>query len=382
MPERRAGQALPHETTKRRGGWVLGWDVGGAHLKACLLHDGRLQDVAQWACPLWQGMAQLDLGLALAAARWPQAGQAWHAVTMTGEMTDLFADRADGVQRIAARFEAGWPQRVRLFAGASDWCRPARAGERWADIASANWRATALLAARRLPRGLLVDIGSTTTDLILFEAGGLVGPSRSDRDRLASGELVYQGVVRTPLCALARRIAFQGQSLNVMNEFFATTADVYRLTGELDPAHDLHPAADGAAKDLPATRARLGRMVGCDARDGSEGDWRDFAGRWRAAQLERLAEELQRLLRDRRRDLAGAAVVAAGCGAFLLPDLLARLDPALGATSARICDFGAILSPDAADGDDNGLRDGARLCAPSVAVGALFAQADNNKETV
>ena len=40
-----------------------------------------------------------------------------------------------------------------------------------------------------------------------------------------------------------------------MNEFFATTADVYRLTGELDPAHDQHPSADNAPKDLAATRS-------------------------------------------------------------------------------------------------------------------------------
>ena len=33
----------------------------------------------------------------------------------------------------------------------------------------------------------------------------------------------------------------RGRTLNVMNEFFATTADVYRLTGELDPAHDQQP---------------------------------------------------------------------------------------------------------------------------------------------
>ena len=60
----------------------------------------------------------------------------------------------------------------------------------------------------------------------------------TDAARLATGELVYHGVVRTPLCALAARVPFRGSAVSVMNEFFATTADVYRLTGELDPAHD------------------------------------------------------------------------------------------------------------------------------------------------
>ena len=84
-----------------------------------------------------------------------------------------------------------------------------------------------------------MDIGSTTTDLIAFKDARVLSHSRTDAQRLATGELVYQGVVRTPLCALAQRIDWRGTPHNVMNEFFATTADVYRLTGELDPAHDL-----------------------------------------------------------------------------------------------------------------------------------------------
>lgn len=359
-------------------GPVIGWDVGGAHLKACLLVDGQVADVAQWICPLWQGLSHLEAALAQADARWPEAEQAQHAVTMTGEMTDLFADRADGVQRIGALLDARWPGRVRLYAGPGRWVGPDEAVAAWPDIASANWRATAQLSAQLLGRGLLVDVGSTTTDLIAFDQGRILGDALSDRDRLASGELVYQGVVRTPLCALAPRIVFQGQALNVMAEFFATTADVYRLTGELDPDHDLYPPADGAAKTREATQARLARMVGCDARDGSDADWLAFARIWRDAQLERIAGEVDRVLVGRGLSLDAAAVVAAGAGAFLLPDLLARLAPRHGAAEARLLDFGRDLAPLPAawEGDphyDERLR-GARLCAPSVAVAALAAQ--------
>ncbi|HMZ02885.1 MAG TPA: hydantoinase/oxoprolinase family protein, partial [Burkholderiaceae bacterium] len=231
---------------------------------------------------------------------------------------------------------------------------------------------------QRLGRGLLVDIGSTTTDLIAFDQGRLLGDALSDRDRLASGELVYHGVVRTPLCALAPRIAFQGQPLNVMNEFFATTADVYRLTGELDADHDLYPPADGGAKTREATQARLARMVGCDRRDGSDADWLAFAHTWRSAQLDRIAGEVRRVLGLRGLSLEGATVVAAGAGAFLLPDLLERMQrpsPGIVSGDVRLCDFGAGVAP-VREGEtyDACLR-GARLCAPSVAVAALAAQA-------
>ena len=85
-------------TQQRRA--VIGWDIGGAHVKAGLLQHGEVVDVAQWACPLWQGMDQLATVLDAAAARWPGLGAAQHAVTMTGEMVDLFVNREDGVRRI------------------------------------------------------------------------------------------------------------------------------------------------------------------------------------------------------------------------------------------------------------------------------------------
>jgi len=351
---------------------VIGWDIGGAHVKACLLRDGRVVEVAQWACPLWQGVEHLERVLHLAHTRWPQLGRAVHAVTMTGEMTDLFEHREDGVRRIAAILAHALAptaaDRVRFFAGEARWCRAADVGAHWAQIASANWLATALHAAQCLDEGVLIDIGSTTTDLIAFGGGRVLGVSQSDAERLASGELVYHGVVRTPLCALGPRIAWQGHELNVMNEFFATAADVYRLTGELDPAHDLHPSADNAPKDLPATRRRLARMIGLDARDAAPDDWLAFAHTWRAKQVDELASQLRRVIADN--GLSKAAVaLGAGCGDFLVTDLLAR------AGAPQSCRrYGRDVARIAVDAQPNAEAAArwAQVCAPAVAVAALF----------
>ncbi|MBZ8139528.1 H4MPT-linked C1 transfer pathway protein [Rubrivivax gelatinosus] len=343
---------------------VFGWDIGGAHVKAACWADGQVQDVAQWPCPLWKGLEHLDAALDAAAGRWPQLGQAAHAVTMTGEMADCFAHREDGVARIAARLAARLPA-PRFFAG-ERWCGASDAGANWPAVASANWLATARHAAAALApeAGLLVDIGSTTTDLIAFGGGRVAGASRRDVDRLASGELVYHGVVRTPLCALARRIPWRGRPLNVMNEFFATTADVYRLSGELDPAHDQHPAADGAAKDAAGSRARLARMIGLDARDADDAEWDRFALAWRAEQRDELRGQLARvaaangLPRD-------AVAVAAGCGAFLVPEIVPpgwRVRPYVGAVAA--------LAPQA----PAEAASWAQVAAPAVAVAALYAR--------
>jgi probable H4MPT-linked C1 transfer pathway protein len=346
---------------------IYGWDLGGANVKAARLEHGVVRDVAQWACPLWQGLGHLEDTLARARQRWPDCGPGQnlahvadvaHAVTMTGEMTDLFEHRQAGVAALAQVMSDRFGERVHFFAGAAGWRRQAQVESDWAHIASANWLATARLAAMRCQDGVLVDIGTTTTDVIPLRRGRVAARGRDDAGRLACGELVYQGVVRTPLCALAPRIGFGGGLVNVMNELFATTADVYRLTGELPEIHDAHPSADGRAKTPQATHQRLARMIGRDAHEAPPAVWLALARQWRKAQLAELGHNLLRVL-----DAAGlpadAPLVGAGCGHFLVRDLAARL----GRPYCAFEDLAGISGP---------VSPWARVCAPSVAVAVLL----------
>ncbi|MCL1962608.1 MAG: hypothetical protein FWG56_12760, partial [Desulfovibrionaceae bacterium] len=256
-----------------------------------------------------------------------------------------------------------------FFAGDAGWCAAADAAGQWRHIASANWLAAARHVASALPEGVLVDIGSTTTDLIAFGNGRVLSASRSDAERLASGELVYHGVVRTPLCALTQQIEWRGLAHQVMNEFFATTADIYRLCNELEPAHDQQPAADNGPKSLAATRQRLARMIGLDARDASAEEWLRLARAWRAAQLDAMAAQLRRVLR-RYALSPGAVLVSAGCGAFLAPELARAASPG---APYRVVSYGARVASTAGDAAAATVA-WAQVCAPCVAVAALLAR--------
>jgi probable H4MPT-linked C1 transfer pathway protein len=353
----------PPEAVRRQ----FGWDIGGAHVKACLLEDGAVRDIAQWPCPLWQGMEHLDAALAGARSRWPQAWAApgRHAATMTGEMVDLFADRGEGVARIAERLARSLGPSLRLFDADAGWRAPAQAGPHWRSVASANWCATARVLAPRAGDAVLVDIGSTTTDLIPLRCGRSAALGASDAERLGTGELVYQGVVRTPLCALAPRVRLGAALVNVMNEFFATTADVYRLTGELAPAHDQAGTADGRGKDAQATRQRLARMVGRDAGDASAAQWLALAQCWKQAQLRELEGQLARVCANAGL-AAHAPVIGAGCGAFLAAQLAQRC----GRPFLRYADVALQPPTDAA------LAAWSDVCAPAVSVALLACAGD------
>lgn len=334
---------------------LIGWDIGGAHVKAARIDGGGVSGVVQVACPLWQGLDKLDAAVAEALTALGAAPR--HALTMTGEMTDLFDARADGVAGIAQRMRTALAGEITLYAGRAGWAEVDDARVRADDIASANWLATAAWIATRLPQALLADVGSTTSDLIVID-GGVATTSRSDADRLISGELVYAGVVRTPLMALAPAVDFKGRRHRLMAEYFATTADVWRLLGELPEHADQYPAADGGAKTAEASARRLARMVGRDLAEGSMEDWRALASAFAGAQLGALIDAC-RALPGIAALAPDAPVVCAGAGRFVA----ARLARALGRPAVTLGELLTDLAP--------GCADEATTCAPAVAVALL-----------
>ncbi|MGH8523981.1 MAG: hydantoinase/oxoprolinase family protein, partial [Gammaproteobacteria bacterium] len=141
----------------------MGWDLGGAHLKVAKVGDGaRLLGVKHIPCPLWQGLDVFDQALASVVNE--IHGDA-HAVTMTGELADIFPDRCEGVRRLLERSMAVLGDvPLNVYAGKAGFVAVADSARYCYEIASANWHASAHLAARYCDCGFLVDIGSTTTD--------------------------------------------------------------------------------------------------------------------------------------------------------------------------------------------------------------------------
>src|SRR6476469_7043038 len=80
---------------------IAGLDVGGAHLKVALVENGTPVAAEQFVCPLWQGMDRLDAALSQAGPLIVRADRV--AITMTGELSDLFPDRRSGVAALVDR---------------------------------------------------------------------------------------------------------------------------------------------------------------------------------------------------------------------------------------------------------------------------------------
>lgn len=336
-----------------------GLDVGGAHLKVAQVdRAGRVTAARQLPCPLWRGLDRLDEALAAALRDLPPAHAV--AVTMTGELVDLFPDRATGVRRLVERLAPlGGPVGPRFWAGRAGFLDAAAASSHPHDVASANWLATATYAARRVPDALLLDIGSTTSDVLVLAGGEPRPRAWTDRERLAAEELVYTGATRTPVMVLASEAPFLGERVPLMAEHFATTADVWRTLGLLPDDADQHPAADDGPKTPDASARRLARMVGADLADAPPAAWTGLA---RALAREQEARLLHAIERQLSRNLLddGAPLIGVGTGSFIV----GRLATAL---SRSYRDFAGLVgaTPEAATEVSR--------CAPAVAV-ALLAQ--------
>lgn len=330
---------------------IIGWDIGGAHLKAARVEQGRVVAAAEAATPLWQGLESLHEAFAALKGRLGAAEA--HAVTMTGELCDAFASRRDGViglAEIAARHLAA----PRLYAGAAGFVAVSEAGAEARRIASANWRASAEIVALHAPEGLLLDIGSTTTDLVPLVGAKVAAIGEDDASRLEAGELVYTGLTRSFVMAMADRAPFGGRWTTLMNEYFAASADVHRALGRLPEGLDLMASADGGAKTQAASAARLARMIGREAGDASPQAWERLAAWFAERQLRDICDAA--FLRLSRGDVSPQApVIVAGAG------------EAIGREVARRLGRAALAFADLVGGGAE-----ASICAPAAAVALLL----------
>jgi (4-(4-[2-(gamma-L-glutamylamino)ethyl]phenoxymethyl)furan-2-yl)methanamine synthase len=362
---------------------VIGLDIGGANLKAAD-NDGNAisRPFALWREPqrlreeIVSILAKMsprrtDCQSVREDKRHPVDGIAIRptervsrlAVTMTAELCDCFATKAEGIDFILNAVETvADGTEILVWQTGGEFVPPDVARDIPQLVAAANWHALATFCGRMVPQGaaLLIDVGSTTTDVIPLLDGRPVATGMTDRERLKSGELVYTGVKRTPVCAVTREVTLGGalspfaprtdalsrserRQCSLAAELFATMLDVYLLLGDIPEAPDDCDTANGK----PATRAaaidRLARMLCCDRTELPEADVVSIARQLAEIQRSTVASAVQRVLRTLPESCR--TVVTSGSGEFLARRVVEQV-PEL-AAAARIS-LPQVLGPEIA----------------------------------
>jgi probable H4MPT-linked C1 transfer pathway protein len=263
---------------------------------------------------------------------------------MTAELSDAFRTKREGVAFVLDAAEAALGA-VRVLTTAGELASLAQARARPWDVAAANWVATALAVAAAHADALLVDVGSTTADIVPIAAGRVAATGRNDLERLLAGELVYTGVLRTNLAAIAPRVPVRGGWCPVASEYFAISADAHLVLGRLAPeAYDC-PTPDGRPATVGFARERIARLVCADVEQLDAGEIDAIAAFLYGEQL----RELEAAARRVERPLPPQApVVAVGSGAQMGREVAARLGRAVADPPAAWGAAGAEAAPAAA----------------------------------
>jgi probable H4MPT-linked C1 transfer pathway protein len=334
---------------------TFGWDIGGVNTKVA-----RAEGSAVLAVRARPFELQLDPGALVEVLRELAAdtgarGDETHAVTMTAELSQMFRTKRDGVRFVLDAVVAAFPgATIVVYAVDGRFLTVADACGVPLLVAAANWTATARIVAQSVPDALLIDIGTTSTDIIPIVNGKVAALGWTDPDRLASGELVYSGAVRTPVEALAPSVPLGGREVGLSAEAFALCGDVHVWRGDLAPADYSAPTPDRR----PATREfageRLARAICADREIVDEAGVTAIADALAAAQVARIAAAIT-TIRERHPVLHTAVVT--GLGAFIAE------------RAARLAGLDVVALASA-------LGDDAARCAPAASVALLFGGAE------
>lgn len=333
---------------------VVGWDIGGVNTKVARVAGGNV--LAAYAHPYELQRAPTALGAVLRtlAETIGAREEDSHAVTMTAELSQMFRTKRDGVAFVLDAVLAALPNAaVRVYAVDGRFLAVDVARAEPLAVAASNWAATARLVARRYPDALLLDTGTTTTDVVPVVGGKLAAIGRTDPERLVTGELVYTGAVRTPAEAIASHVPLGDALAGVSAEGFALSGDVHVWRGDLAPDDYSVAAPDGRPPTREFAGERLARVVCADRELLDDAGVSTIADALADAQVAQIAAGVRQVCA---RNPSLRRAVVTGVGAFL------------GARAARSAGLDVVSLAES-------LGEDAARCAPAAAVALLLADA-------
>jgi probable H4MPT-linked C1 transfer pathway protein len=311
-----------HDREASQMAGVIGLDIGGVNTKAVWRHRDAVRAVLR----PYDVVRERDALAAVVGgvmAELAPAPAELVAVTMTAELSDEFRTKREGVAFVLDAVEAAVAGPMLVLTTAGELVSVGEARARPLDVAAANWVASAIAVGARHPDALMIDVGSTTADVIPIAARRVAATGRCDLDRLLAGELVYTGALRTNLAAVASRVPVRGGWCPVASELFAISADVHLVLGHIAPEDYVCPTPDGRAPSVACARERVARLVCSDVEQLHPREIEAIAAHLHSEQV-RQVEAAARRVSARLPDRA-MPIVALGSGAFIARAVARRL---------------------------------------------------------
>jgi len=274
---------------------IAGFDIGGANTDLVIIDFDETGDINVIKTdfeyfPMWLKKDELKKAL-LGLVNEEIDDIDAVGICMTAELVDAYKTKEEGVIDIATKSKDSFEVPVG-FIGLNGVLEFDDVVKNPDEVAAANWVATSKIAARIASNCIMIDTGSTTTDIIPIKEGSECAKGRSDLERLKTGELVYSGTLRTNVAALVDKVPLNGDYIRVSSELFAINADVQMVLGNIKEEDYSCDTPDGAGKSKVDCMRRISRVICGDLNMLSESDIEKIAEYIYQKQVEKVAEAL------------------------------------------------------------------------------------------
>ncbi|MEO2117376.1 MAG: (4-{4-[2-(gamma-L-glutamylamino)ethyl]phenoxymethyl}furan-2-yl)methanamine synthase [Methanocaldococcus sp.] len=252
---------------------ILGIDIGGANTKITKI-EGDNYKIHHIYFPMWKKKDELEDLL-----KNYNDDVDYVALVMTAELADCYKTKKEGVKDIINKVEKAFNCPVYVFDVNGNFLISEEAKKNYLDVSASNWYATAKFVAEFIKDScILVDMGSTTTDIIPIKNKKILA-KKTDLDRLMNNQLIYVGTLRTPVSFLANKIEFRGKLTNLSSEYFAITADISLILNKITEDDYTCETPDNNGKDFESCLTRLARVLCADREMVSDDELIDFASK-------------------------------------------------------------------------------------------------------
>lgn len=304
---------------------IAGFDIGGANTDLAIIdYINKKQCLENIKVdfeylPMWSKNDQLeDCLIKLLGDSFDEIEAV--GISMTAELVDAYETKSEGVKDIAKKVENVFDVPV-AYVGLNGMMSLEEVFKNPLNVAAANWIATSQIAGTIEENCILVDIGSTTTDIIPIKNGVECAKGRSDFERLSTGELVYSGTLRTNLASLVDKVPLNDNIYRVASELFAISADVHNILGNIHLDDFSCATPDGAGKSKEESMRRISRVLCADLDSLSSKEVIEIAEYIYSEQVRKTAEAIREV--SKRNDIE--KVVSTGLGRDVIANKAAEL---------------------------------------------------------
>ncbi len=305
---------------------IAGFDIGGANTDLAIIEYinkeqclENIQHVNFEYLPMWSKNNQLEDCLIKLLGTYKNDIDAV-GVSMTAELVDAYKTKAEGVKDIVKKVENVFKIPV-AYVGLNGMMSSKEVFETPLNVAAANWIATSQIAGNIEKECIMVDIGSTTTDIIPIKNKVECAEGRTDFERLSTGELVYSGTLRTNLATLVNKIPLNDEVYRVASELFAISADIHNVLGNINNNDFSCATPDGAGKSKKDSMRRISRILCADLEILSSKDIIKVANYIYTEQIRKISEAISEV--SERNNIN--KVVSTGLGRHILADKAADM---------------------------------------------------------